>query len=177
MLTTIDRVKRYLTIDPAADPVIDQLLNELIAGASAAIESYCGRVFLLQQWTERYNGGKRLIVLNKAPVASIISVKSNGVIMTGYSLDGNVIYRDTDCAVFGNGFKTIEVVYTAGFTTVPEDIQLLATKVVAAKYGERDRVGFRSKSLAGETVSFFDIDTSPSYTSILDTYKRRVFSA
>lgn len=68
-LVTLAEAKTYLGITGSDD---DTLLNSLINNSSAAIESYCDRNFIAQNYSEFYNGmGQRKLRLRNFPVTSI----------------------------------------------------------------------------------------------------------
>ncbi len=71
-LTTLANLKLELGITDSAD---DSLLTAMIAQASAAIESYCGRVFALQTYTETLPGSAAgTLTLGQSPLRSVASV-------------------------------------------------------------------------------------------------------
>ncbi len=68
-LVTLAEAKTYLGISGSDD---DSLLNSLINNSSTAIESYCDRNFIAQNYSEFYNGlGQRKLRLRNFPVTSI----------------------------------------------------------------------------------------------------------
>jgi hypothetical protein len=68
-LVTLAEAKTYLGISGSDD---DTLLNSLINNSSTAIESYCDRNFIAQNYSEFYNGlGQRKLRLRNFPVTSI----------------------------------------------------------------------------------------------------------
>lgn len=73
-LVTLAEAKTYLGISGSED---DTLLNSLINNSSTAIESYCDRNFIAQNYKEFYNGlGQRKLRLRNFPVTSIQRVST-----------------------------------------------------------------------------------------------------
>jgi len=73
-LTTLRRVKVELGLDLAGS-THDELLDDLIGEASAAIEAYCGRDFARATVTEVLPGtGRTLLQLTRTPVVSVSGV-------------------------------------------------------------------------------------------------------
>ena len=76
--------------------------------------------------------------------------------------------------VFIKGVRNIHIVYTAGYEVIPYDLQQACMEIVGLRYKERDRIGLQSKTLAGETVSFFIKDLSPTAQAVVKQYQRVV---
>lgn len=125
-LTTLDAVKGYLKInyDQFTD---DETLEELINACSTAIENYCRRKFKVQSHDEEYDGtGKKYLLLEQYPVTTITSVSINGVLLhpTEYK-----VKKSNGLLLRTNGFWpvgdiNINVVYTAGLSEIPADLEL-----------------------------------------------------
>ncbi len=77
---------------------------------------------------------------------------------------------------FSNGIQNVEIIYTAGFTGVPFDLEMAARKVVALNYKRRQWIGQKSQAMAAGagTVSFegWEMDTDCART--IDYYMARV---
>jgi len=71
-LDTLANVKTALGITTSSD---DTLLSQLQEAAESWITEYCGRVFTGGTFTERFPGGRRLLLLRNFPVTSVTSVK------------------------------------------------------------------------------------------------------
>jgi hypothetical protein len=86
--------------------------------------------------------------------------------------DGGIA-GDAQPAIFrkGNGNVTLE--YSAGYATVPADIDQAVAKWVAYEYRSWDRLGQRSKALdGGGSVSYMTEDAPPDVQAVIDRYKR-----
>lgn len=152
-------VKTYLGLTTTAT---DPVLQSLITGASAWIESFCSRVFAQATYTEirNGNGGNRLFLAN-APVSAVSSVTVDGQAIpaasdaqsTGYVYDGGTVYLRG--YVFCRGVQNVTASYTAGFATVPADVAQACVELVAAKYAKRDRIDKQSETLGTQqTISY-----------------------
>lgn len=172
MLTTIERVREFLATK-STNTVDEALLERLIASASQFIENWLNRKVLIHTEQVLLDGlGQTELFLPEPNITAIQSISMNGqeIQASDYFLvDGEVIL-ERGC--FNRGRRNIKVVYEAGFNTVPADIEQAVIDLVALRYKERDRIGIQSKTLAGETVSYFIGDLSPSAKSILQRYKR-----
>jgi len=132
-LTTLAKAKIYLKI-PVLEIAQDDVVELFINSSSEYIERECDRVFKAQAFTEIRHGRKQNILLLKQwPVNSITELRVDN--------DSNFILADTlvDAAdyrvgddsnsvillnqVFHNGYNNIKVVYNAGFTTIPSDLE------------------------------------------------------
>lgn len=177
MLCTLETIKSYLNID-ATDEHADALLNVMIKNASAFFENACNRIFTTANYVDVLSGnGKTALVLMNYPVQSVSKLVVSGreINSADYRVADDLLILSKD--IFAKGLKNIEVHYTAGYDEVPFDIQQAVIETVALRFKERDRIGQQSKSLAGETVSFYIKDLSPSARATANQYKRVVHPA
>ena len=159
------------------DPVLATLIDRL----SDLVGRYCGRDNLgnVLPYAEPYfpmsGGNSRLsnsfiLMLRHYPVMSIASVTQNGspisaldlnTIQTGkagYFLDQGAdeprVLRFQN--VWRDGSTPIVVTYTAGYDKgkIPGALQQAVCQSAVEVYKSQAWVGYRSKSLAGETVTF-----------------------
>lgn len=73
---------------------------------------------------------------------------------------------------FNVGMANVNVVYTAGFSSVPADIEQVCIELVANKYKRKDRIGEVSKNLNGMVVSYSTSDLSSDHKEILAIYSQ-----
>lgn len=130
---------------PQLASVDADLLAHLIAAASTAIEQHCRRTFLSQTFTEVYDGdGTQELLLDQFPVASLTTVTITDSDGTEYDIDvdqfrireadGLIKFRpdaDADFTSFPDDFQNVEIVYVAGYTDIPEDVQEACILTVA----------------------------------------------
>ncbi len=179
-LTTLDNLKRWLNITNMSD---DDVLGRMIDAVSLFVENYLNRPILEQSFSEWRDGnGKSEIVLGNQPLVSVQSVTIDGRVITpadpsnywdtGWSVRDIYLVYQNGC--FSRGRNNVLINYTAGYASVPADLEQVVIDTIGLRYKERDRIGFRSKTLAGETVTFMISDFSPFAQSILRQYKKVV---
>lgn len=183
-LTTLAAVKAQLGLKINDD---DDLLGRLITAASDFLRVYCDAdIFPETTYTDywRGNGISETVVLVHRPVQSVASVvlEQQGTV-PAYSAatrrgwqrnspKGNVL-RLRGYAP-GEG-ELCTVTYSANFQTVPSEIGLAITDMVARAYRERSRIGEASKSVGGEVISFTVKDVGDARTLVmLEHYRRRI---
>ena len=186
-LCALADVKTYLGIGSAST---DALLTSLINNVSAAIESYCSRTFLSQTYTETRNGsGANRMYCNNAPITSVLSVAVDGYAIPasftpttyGWVFDTSLIYirqgtpysGSPNC--FSKGVQNVQLVYVAGYATIPSDLAQACIEWVAYKFAKRDRIDRRSETLAQQTVGYDLSDMPLSVKSALNQYRRWPF--
>ena len=175
---TLAEVKAFMSVTTSTD---DALITSLIVATSGAIETVLNRTILQAAYVDMVDGnGKPAMMLSNRPLVSITSVTidgqsvpvSTGWGVTGYVQDENaVVLRNR---VFSRGLRNVFIAYQAGWATVPDDIKQATIETVALKYRQKEYAGYRSKSLAGETVTFDKADFPDSVTPILNNYKKVV---
>jgi hypothetical protein len=174
-LTTLAKVKQYGKITSFED---DLLLLRLIDAASSTVEKFCSREFASASRVEVRDGtGTRKMMLRHFPVTAVASLTINGRVIpprpsplaSGYTHDDECI-KLTGYA-FDDGVDNVEVVYTGGLETVPADVDAAVCEMVCTRYQGTDRLGIKSKGLAGETI-VFDVDDIPDHLGrVLNQYQ------
>ena len=178
-LTTLAACKDWLGITGNGD---DGVLARLITNVSAAIENIVNRTFAITAYNIMRNGtGTRRMVLPDFPVVSVTSVtvdgmlvsqSSDGVVARGWTFDDRGLFMVG--GVFSMGRNNVRVVYSAGYATVPADIDQACLELVAFRYRGRDRIGHASKSVQGETVSYITKDMPAEVAATLAQYRKVV---
>lgn len=107
-----------------------------------------------------YGIGADALRLRQYPITAVTSLSIDATVIaagdgitTGYWFEGDTLYL-LGGLVYTRGRKNIVVTYTAGFNPIPADVVHAVIEIAAQAFREKDWVGFQSKSLAGETVSF-----------------------
>ena len=167
-LTTAASLRAELGVSDSTLP--DARAGNLIARASKAAESYCGRVFARETlsqvfrwsaaWSCRPYEQRKMLALARYPVSSISSVTEDGTALTAadYEADAETgrLYRlSSDARVAWCAQKTT-VVYVAGYVlpgdsgtrTLPEGIEAAAIKLAATLYHGASR----DPSIKGESA-------------------------
>ena len=193
-LTTLQNVKDYLGV-PIASQADDLFLAALISRASALCEKYCDRVLGQATYTdEEYDGrDSDSIWLKQYPVASVANVKIDGSLLAAsdYVLykdqgrirkkSGNFAGSNIDSAgvlsdARAPGVRNVTVTYTAGYATIPLDLEQAVIELVKRKYQHRQKgdENIVSRTLpGGESVSYSVADLLPETKMVLDMYRRR----
>lgn len=177
MLSTLENVKSYLgrTGMVGDDPLLSRLLNV----ASKWFEIQVERTILSATYTDTTLGsGARSMVTKHYPVQTVTSVLVNGDVIpqailatdTGWRQLGSVI------ALKGSRFTEdalVEITYTAGFATVPADVEQAVIEITADLFKYKDRQGVMSSTNGtGSTTSYAPSALSPFVQSVIDAYKR-----
>lgn len=177
-LTTLSTLKEWLGITATTD---DALLTRLVTAASAFIQNYLNRTFYVSAIVETRDGtGTNRLFLARGPVLSVSSVSIDGISvpeststsMYGWVAGTNVITLRG--GVFPLNVVNVQVTYSAGYVTVPSDIEQVCVDLCSMRYKERDRIGYVSKSLGGETVTFSVKDFSSWAQTTINQYKKSV---
>lgn len=177
-LTTLENLKGWLGITTTDD---DTLLTRLIGSASEFIQTWLNRSFASQAYNEARDGtGTNRLVFGDYPVTAVSSVVVNGLAIPlsagfgqpGYNFDS--IRLMLTGYVFSRGTGNVLISYTAGFPETPKEIEQACIELISLRYKERDRIGHQSKSLAGETVTFFIKDMPDSVRTVLNNYRKVV---
>lgn len=157
-LVTLADMKTYLG-ETTTD--YDVFLQEQLDLYSSTIENYCGRVFSLTSYTQTYyksdfeqDSGKKL-VLYHFPSPTITSIQE---ITSVEGVDTNTVTLDTyqyrpnnnigtilkiNAGIVEHWFSSlgyedrVEVVYSAGYTTIPLEIDATVKQLVAEKYEKK----------------------------------------
>ena len=200
-LTTLDAVKIALGIPPT-DTSQDARLTQLMAQVEALIRGYLRRQLDQGAFTE-YPEGRHtpFLRLREYPVQSITSVKidSERSFGAGTDLIANVDYRlvngtllRTSGRVWPGAYQKttgllyvptvpsrgiIQVVYTAGYATIPQDIVLHAHEMIALALdmAGRGRVA-TSESLEDYSASYQPLsgeDLLAGHRQALNRYRRQ----
>ena len=175
-LTTLDNVKSWLGLTTTTD---DALLTRLISASSGFIQSILNRMLASQAYTEIRDGkGTRSLSLANYPVTAVATLTIDGITIppapavnqAGYVFSSGQIMLYGYC--FTRGFQNIAISYTAGYSTIPYEIEQACIELCVLRYKERDRIGQVSKSIAGEVVSFTQKDMPADVMTLLQQYKR-----
>lgn len=181
-LTTLPRVKAHLGIKDT-DTNSDSILTWLITAASQWVIKQLGdRPIKSADYTDFFDGdGSRSLTLRHAPVTAVsrVQVDDDDPIPARATVTGEGYVEDngrlklTPQYAFTPGIKNVEVRYTAGYATVPEDLEQAVVMWVAELHRGRDRTGLASRSSPqGDTLSFRP-DAVPVYVDLtMQSYKR-----
>lgn len=175
-LTTVANAKAWMGVKTTDD---DALIARLIAAVSAYIQTWTNRQFAQAAYNEVRDGNDgTLLAFADYPVSAVASVTVDKLAIPYAANPGDAGYRYDATRlwltgyVFSRGQANVQVAYTAGYASVPPEIEQACIELVALRYKERDRIGHESKGLAGETVRFVVKDMPDSVRTILNNYKK-----
>lgn len=159
---------------------LDTMIARLIDSASAAVEAYLSRTILTAQHVDVRDGNSGLsMMLRQYPVRAVAAVVVNGQTipqggagLPGWRLAGRSLVLDG--YRFARGLANVEITYTAGYDTVPPDIEHACIETVLLALERRNHIDVSSKSLAGETISYITADLPPSARRALDQHREVV---
>jgi uncharacterized phiE125 gp8 family phage protein len=177
-LTSLGAVKSWLGITTGTD---DAVLARLISAASGFIQSGLNRQLGQAAYTEIRNGpgGNRLVFANP-PVTAVTSLEIDGETIPaagdgdapGYLVDERLLYLRSYS--FTEGIRNVTIRYIAGFAVIPPELEHACVELVALRYRERDRTGYASRSLQGESAAFALKDLPPGVETVLNKYRKVV---
>lgn len=176
-LTTTAAVKAYKSI---TGDEFDTLISALVLRASAAIKTYVSRQIESASVSEVRDGhGGVAMLLRESPVTAVSALRVDGQLIPqgGFGIAGWRLANDSlvlEGYRFTRGDANVQIDYTAGYSTVPADIEQACIETVVLALERRNHIDVSSKSLAGETVSFITADIPPSARNVLDQYRRVV---
>jgi hypothetical protein len=201
-LITLAQAKDYLNIGVAsADTTQDVWLQSVLSAVSDYVERYCQRKFAVQSVAnEIYDGdGTETLQLNYWPLVQLSTATTpstaDKLAAVQFRSDPDGSWTDlTDnvnwiltnprwthialySGVFLSGVQNIRLNYKAGYSTVPQDLQLLALEAVAITWKESNRGGGRlaevssNSNIGGYSVSNTLKDLDPKWKKVLDRYR------
>lgn len=180
--TTVANVQQYLGLAAGTD---DALFARLISACGNALETAVSRRLLSAARSATLDGhGKPVLLCPDYPVSAVTALTLDGVAIApappgdtfsaGYRFDATRIWLQGG-AVFSRGQGNVSLSYTAGYAPDSAEasvLEQLCIESVALKYKQKDFVGYASKALAGETVSFVQQDFPPAVKSLLQNFTR-----
>jgi hypothetical protein len=176
-LVELPQVKRWINIASEDD---DDLLEVLCDSASGFIQSWLNRDFGEKEYSELRSGNFAPgIIFANTPVVSVTELKVNDRVIPEAINSQSPGYKFTTSklvlmlgARFPEGTLNVELKYTSGFAVIPNEVAQATTELVGKKYRERERIGQKTKVLAGEVVVFEASDLSDELKSVLRSYQK-----
>ena len=171
------------------------LITTLIGNASAMIESICSRTFEQTAYTETRNGnGAPILFMRQGPISAVSSVQIDGVAIPaapdttsyGYVFDDRRLYLRGNPGIsarttgvpggypvgFSRGVQNIVVGYTAGYATIPDDLNQACVELVADMLAKRKRIDLKTQALGqNDTVSYNLVDVPPRVKTLIRPYR------
>ena len=165
-LTTLATVKTEL--GPTTPSTVDGLLQGIITACSRILMTQCGRRLKSATVTKRFNGDATYgLALPNGPVTDVSSVYIDGELvdeMQGPGDAGWTLLNDRIELVgwvFTVGTANIEVTYTSGFVTVPQDLERACIELTTWVYQNRNHIGIQQRSVHDADAITFRKDEWP----------------
>jgi len=194
-LCVLADLKAWLNIQTSAE---DALLQSLITRGSLQMLRWMNRDHIIaSSYTENRDGNDALFILPRNfPLISVSAlivngvaiVAANGQVSVGFVFDSRKIMLRGGSSVFYSfgpyssqyqyrftrGFQNVQLVYQAGYATVPADLQQAALEGFAYIYRRRTHIGEDSSSASGQVTIGFSREMLPaSVQATLEQYTRR----
>lgn len=199
-LVGLDDVKAYIGI-PDNNTDSDGTIQFIISSFSQYVLNATGRDSFnsIETYTETYDGNGHIrMFLNNSPIISIVSLQigsyfppqSAGVQNPGIYIEQSqksIAFRASGSSLFPPlsiypyrflpGTGNIQVIYTAGYNSVPFDLGEVVMETVAQNYARKAWIDIASKSLsagngATGTTRYRDWALTPMTRKVLDNYSR-----
>lgn len=180
-LVSLDNTKSFLAI---TNHDYDDLLRILINQATEYIESYCGgkRFASTVHTNEEYDGnGMYELNLKHYPIITFTSLAENNATDNSddwSTVDANEYWMDTDTGIitktstFTRGKFNYRATYTAGYASIPHDLQYACMTLISEIWTKRKSTGVKSESLGDHSIAFAESkETNNVIKEILSRYK------
>lgn len=162
LVTTRDFTSsRYAQLAENAEGV---RLSDVLARAEAAIQNRLGRQLVHQSYTEVFVASSQHLFVRQRPITAVTSIKRRPNVLYGWqTLDLSRVLIESGpgyihCAETVQGYQ-VEVTYTAGFVTVPEDIkEAIIMQAVLLTYQDLEIYGSGDAKQPGIVYMYEDID-------------------
>jgi len=184
----------YKEAEGLSTPKEDLRINALIPSVSQLIKTYCGNSFVdfySSNKTETFSidWSTYIVQLTESPVNAIVSVQerqsysdSYATLTTGayeYALDKNTdsVFRTSSASYknWAQGVDAVKVVYTAGYSAVPDDLKLavidLITYYLKDEHKERRTIQGASIQNAASSSQRDNVAFPDHIKRVLDLYK------
>jgi len=185
--TTQTKVETYLGETISAD------LTDWITSAGQYIDNYCNRTFTSEgEETRKFDGdGTRTLITEDFYILSKVEIKDNDG-NTQYTVDTAGDYYlypsnqdtkwqieldGTNAAYLVRGQQNVEVTANWGWQSVPKDIELAATKLVAGLVQDKISKDASKEKIGDYSITYLDYesrDNSLEVDMLLERYKRPV---
>jgi len=168
-----------ITSDNAVPGDPSDIVQVILDSVEKWIKEYCHRDFIQTTYTnELYDGqGYQTLFLKHYPIIEVTELKINDEAIDPDDLityENGTLYYPSG---FPQGHQNISVTYSAGYTTMPEDLKFAVLTAVSYLYNKKDKEGFGlvEYSLGHIREKFVDI-LPPETMEILQRYKKVIIA-
>jgi hypothetical protein len=129
-LATLAQLKTHLNWK-ASDTTNDAKLTMFLNAGSAWVESYCERKFESASYTERSNGNATTMLTPRNwPITAVTELRissdrdwASGLVpSTDYAITSDEMNIQYFNGLFPIGLDNVRIIYTAGYSTIPNDL-------------------------------------------------------
>jgi hypothetical protein len=155
----LSTIARVLARVGGCEPVV---AGHLLTAVSKQIQNFISYNIAAQSYSVAFNGnGMARRMLPDYPVTAVASVTVDGISIpqantptaSGFLFDDRGVYLRG--YTFSRGVQNVAISYTAGYATVPEDIEEACLELVALTFDRLDRPADLSMIKAGDTAFQF----------------------
>lgn len=165
-------------------PEQKELLKFLINTYTEMFEKNCDRLFKSRTITEYLDGeGDYTLIPKQYPISSITSINDDGnwvwgddtlVSSSAYRIKNNrVIVLGQSTGYFGDYDQNIKLVYVAGYTTIPSDLEFACITEVIRAFDHITSLGVESGSFLEVSETYIPMPFLPQTRAVLNNYMRK----
>lgn len=186
-ILTMDEAKEFLGIVGASE---DVLVESLVMASTLRCETETARKLVSRTYTdEKYNGtGNASLRLRQYPVTAVSAWNllttdapeawtpqslTTYPVVVAEPVKDTIVSRNT---AFAWGVMNHQLTYTAGLTSIPEDLKTACRLILMDLWKQKDKVlaGVASQSFNGQSVTYRNDEIPVAAASLLMPYRRLV---
>ena len=164
-------------------PETNNLIDNLINAVSARFESYCDRKFKSRSYTEYLDGkGWSVIYPKQYPITEVTSIYDDGtwtwdastlISGTEYRIknDNSIVFKSFSV---GDYEQNLKLTYTAGYTTIPYDLENACINEVLRAMGKIENLELEEKRSNEYLLKYITNSFLTETRMTLDRYRRKV---
>jgi len=186
-LSALADIKTLLGISSSNKDAILTIIKDAV---EAFVKTYCGRDFLVTSYTEYHDGDDSVSMrMNQRPITAITSVHvdASRTFDAATLVPTANIITDAKGQELGfielfnyrytRGQKNVQVIYSAGYSTIPTDLSLAVKLLAAKEFKVADKTLYaESTQQVGDMVITLTPDSLPkNVLEILNRYRRIPF--
>lgn len=178
-LTSVSDVKESLGISSSIT-TYDNLIIRKINQATRAIEAYCGRRFAQTTYTDEVYAATNTdqLILRNRPIVGTptLSIRNSSLNDNNFeTIEADLIFADANSGVLDLDFVAVgrwgryKVTYTAGYSTIPEDLAEACASLAAYYFNNASgkQVGSSSMKEGQREIQYGKQNSTLSFDNIL----------
>lgn len=182
-LCSKDNVKDFIGISNF-NPTDETLIENLIDRVTDMFERYCRRKFKQATYTEYHSPQSRddKIFPKNYPINSVTSIHDDPdraygsdtlITASEYGIVDDVYVEWIDGA-FSGGTNSVKIIYSGGYSTIPEDLSQACIEEVARRYKRRKDIDISQKTQPDGSATLLAGDLLDQTKTVLNLYKKRL---